>query len=204
LLQSLTKDLQLAAQAARQLFAEAVLVLLPFECGDLPLQLGVVVRASHYRADRAPRKEKPQKHPGQPAEAVRLGLESVGWFGRPLHLQIDDGAASLGQRIVGAAVLRVEPSEHALDTLIPLGSRFGERTRAHGVLKALVGRHREEIAELQTGAEDPEAGIGDAQNAERRDAYPVRRHEHPHRPGVERCRDVVEEPWLGGHRIRSL
>ena len=74
----------------------------------------------------------------------------------------------------------------------------------HRLLEALVGGEREQIAELEAGAEHPEAGIGRAEDAEGREPHPVGRHEHADRPRVERGGEVVEESGLGGHRERSL
>ena len=78
-------------------------------------------------------------------------------------------------------------------------------TSGHGgdePLEALVGREREQVSELQPGAEHPEAGLHHAEESERAEANPVGRDEHAERPRVERRLDVVEEAGLGGHRCR--
>ena len=75
-----------------------------------------------------------------------------------------------------------------------------QRFAGDGVLEALVGGERQQIAELEPGAEHPEAGIGDPEQPEGRQPDPVRRDEHADRPRVEGRGQVIEEPRLRGHR----
>jgi len=55
-------------------------------------------------------------------------------------------------------------------------------------------------AELEPGAEHPEARFHHAEQPERTESNPVRRDEHAERPRVEGRGDVVEEAGFVGHR----
>ena len=204
LLQALAQDLELAAQAARQFLAQPGLHLLPLQRGDAALQLDVVLRAAHHLADGPARQQEAQEHPRQTAEALGLLLEAVGRLCRVVHLHVDDRAAAFRERVVLTAIGGIEPAEHALDAVAPFLARRVERLHRHRLLESLVGGQAEEVAQLEAGADDPEAGIGRAEDAEGGNPHPVGRHEHAQRPRVEGGGEIVEESRLGGHREQSL
>ncbi len=104
------------------------------------------------------------------------------------------------KQIVDAAIAGIEPSDESLDALVPIGVASTSGNGVDEPLEALVGREREQVAELEPGAKHPETGLHHAQQSERAEADPVRRDEHAERPRVERRGDVVEEAGFGGHR----
>ena len=67
-------------------------------------------------------------------------------------------------------------------------------------LKARVRGERQEVAELEAGAEHPESGVGEPEQPEGRQPDPVRRHEHADRPRAERGGQVVHETGFLGHQ----
>ena len=151
--------------------------------------------------DGAARDQEPQEHPREAPQAVRLCFEAAGHVrAGAVQLQIDDRTAPLRQEIVDAAVAGIEAAEERLDALVPVGGGLDERPGGDQPLKALVGRERHQVAELEPRAEHPEARFHHAEQAERAEANPVRRDEHAERPRVERRGDVVEEAGFGGHR----
>ena len=175
--------------------------LLALECGHAPAQVGDVARFADHLPDGAARDQQAQEHPRQAPEAVGLRFEAAGHrrCGRAVQLQVDDRTAALRQEVVDAAVAGIEAAEERLDPLVPFGRGRDERDGGDEPLKALVGRERQQVAELEAGAEHPEAGFHHAQEPERAQADPVRRDEHAERPGVESRGDVVEEAGFFGH-----
>ena len=87
-----------------------------------------------------------------------------------------------------------------MDPLVPVGGGLDERHGGYQPLEALVGRERQQVAELEPGAEHPEARFHHAEQAEGAEPNPVRRDEHAERPRVEGRGDVVEEAGFFGHR----
>ncbi len=196
--EALLEDVDLPAEAAAQLVGQRRVGLLALERRHAPAQVGDVARFADDLPDGAARDQEPQEHPRQTAQAVGLGFEAAGHGrgGRAVQLQVDDRAAALRQQVVDAAVAGIEAAEERLDPLVPVGRGLDERHGRDQPLKALVGGERQQIAELEPGAEHPEAGFHQAEQAERAEADPVRRDEHAERPGVEGRRDVVEEAGL--------
>ncbi len=87
------------------------------------------------------------------------------------------------------------------DPAVPLVAGGRQRPRRDHALKAGVGGEREQVAELEAGAEHPEPGVGEPEQAEGRQPDPVRRDEHAERPGVERGGQVVQETGFLGHQL---
>ncbi|MNG09323.1 hypothetical protein D3C84_927400 [compost metagenome] len=83
------------------------------------------------------------------------------------------------------ALRRIEQGQAGL---VALSGRI-DRLHLPGIHRAAetrAARQQRQISQLQAGAEDPEAGADKgAQQAERRQAEPVRRQRHAQRAGIE-------------------
>ena len=74
------------------------------------------------------------------------------------------------ERGVPAAVFLVEPCRQALDPVVPVRARRRQRARGDGALKSRVGGQRQQVAQLEAGAEHPESGIDERPAVRRRQA----------------------------------
>ena len=151
------------------------------------------LRFAQHLSDGLPREQEPQVHPEQPAEALALGLEPLRHLAAMAEL-VENGAAARRERSVRAPIRVVEAIEQRGESCAPTRARVRSAGRRRRCAETGIGREQRQVAELQAGAQHPEAGVGDAEQRERAKANPVRRHEHAERSGVERRPHVVEHP----------
>jgi hypothetical protein len=201
--QTLTENIRLARQAPAQIVTDVrrgqgrlEVLEPPFEAGATLASIGIFDHPDHRLA----RDEQPQVHPQQTTQPLVVFPHTV-WHGATLRELIQHGLGPRRQRVIAATLPIPEARDQAVDLRAPFAIGPVRVHRVDDPLEALVRGEDREVAKLEPRAEHPETGVRDAEQRERAETDPVRRHEHADRPRIERCAHVIEEAVRLGHRV---